>query len=64
MNFSIINTGTTTIRVDFRSNDKFYVAHVPNEDGLQAIFDSVEIQPAATEHFTNVNIIRTVELGV
>jgi hypothetical protein len=64
MNFSIINTGTTAIRVDFRSNDKSYDAHVPNEDSMQATFDSVEIQPAATEHFTNVSIIRTVELGV
>ena len=64
MNFSLINTGTTWIRVDFRCNDKAYDAHVPNEDGMQATFDSVEIQPAATEHFTNVNIIRTVELGV
>lgn len=64
MNFSIINTGTTAIRVDFRSNDKFYDAHVPNEDGMQATFDSVEIQPAATHHFSDVSIIRTVELGV
>ncbi len=64
MNFSIINTGTTAIRVDFRNNDKVYDAHVPNEDSMQANFDSVEIQPAATEHFTNVSIIRTVELGV
>jgi hypothetical protein len=64
MNFSIINTGTTAIRVDYRSSDKFYDAHVPNEDGLQATFDSEEIQPAATAHFTNVSIIRTVELGV
>lgn len=64
MDFSIINTGTTAIRVDFRSNDKFYDAHVPNEDGMQATFHSVEVQPAATAHFTNVNVIRTVELGV
>jgi hypothetical protein len=64
MNLSIINTGTTAIRVDYQSNDKWYDAHVPNEDGMQATFDSQEIQPAATAHFTNVNIIRTVELGV
>jgi len=64
MNFSIINTGTTTIRVDFRRSNKVYDAHVPNEDGMQATFDSEEIQPAATAHFTDVSVIRTVELGV
>jgi hypothetical protein len=62
--FSIINTGTTAIRVDYRHNDKVYDAHVPDEDGMQATFDSEEIQPAATVHCCNVNVLSIVALGV